>query len=268
MRSIIVLFLLAVPAFAQERTHDVTPADYAGVSAITEIAVSPDGKHVAYALAVWDKAEDNRKSDVWVVATDGKGKSVKLTFDRANDRHIKWSAAGDALYLLGNRKREAEKKAPYDGSTQIWRVKLASIRGNNGLPIEGGEPKAMTREAGGVTDYDYAPAADAIFFTTDKEHADQDEFAKLRAKTKVEYGHGVRKVSEIHKLDLGTWRTEKVVDETRYIRSFAATRDGKKIAMVSAFDDSVVKSEGESRVDVWADGKVVTPPTDAYRKNP
>ena len=56
-------------------------------------------------------------------------------------------------------------------------------------------------------------------------------------------------MSEIHKLDLGTWRTEKVVDEERYIRSFAATRDGKKIAMVSAFDDTVVKSEGESRVD-------------------
>ena len=75
-------------------------------------------------------------------------------------------------------------------------------------------------------------------------------------------------MSEIHKLDLGTWRTEKVVDEERYIRSFAATRDGKKIAMVSAFDDTVVKSEGESRVDVWADGKVVTPLIDAYRKNP
>jgi dipeptidyl aminopeptidase/acylaminoacyl peptidase len=37
---------------------------------------------------------------------------------------------------------------------------------------------------------------------------------------------------------------------------------------VSAFDDTVVKSEGESRVDVWEDGKIVTPPTDAYRKNP
>jgi len=30
----------------------------------------------------------------------------------------------------------------------------------------------------------------------------------------------------------------------------------------------VVKSEGESRVDIWEAGKVTTPPTDAYRKNP
>ena len=35
--------------------------------------------------------------------------------------------------------------------------------------------------------------------------------------------------------------------------------------MISAFDDSVLKSEGESRVDVWEGGKVTTPPTDVYR---
>ena len=83
MRSLIVLFLFTVPAFAEERTHTVVPADYASISAITEIAVSPDGKHVAYALAVWGKAEDNRRSDVWIVPTDGKGKPTKLTFARS-----------------------------------------------------------------------------------------------------------------------------------------------------------------------------------------
>ncbi len=258
------LLLLAAPLVAQDRTHAVTPDDYFTLNGITEIAVSPDGKQVAYCLAVWDKGEDNRRSDLWVIATDGKGKPTKLTFDRANDRHVKWSADGTSIYFLGNRKREAEKKPPYDGSTQVWRIS-----------VDGGDPKAITREVGGVSGYDYAAKADALFFSKDKEHADDDEFAKLRAKAKLEYGHGVRKVSEIHKLDLTAWRTEKVVDDTRYVREFAVTQDGKKIAMVSAFDDTVVKSEGESRVDVWthepealATGKIVTPPTDSYRKNP
>ena len=258
MRSLIVLFLIAMPAFAQERTHAVTPADYASISAITEIAVSPDGKQVAYALAVWDKAEDNRRSDVWIVATNGSGKPTKLTFDRANDHKLKWSADGKQIYFLGNRKKASEVKPPFDGSSQVWRIAADGS----------GEVKAITREGGGVCGYDYAPKADALFFSKDKEHADQDEFAKLRAKTKVEYGHGVRKISEIHKLDLTTWRVEKMVDDTRYVREFVVTQDGKKIAMVSAFDDTVVKSDGESRVDVWEAGKVVTPSTDAYRKNP
>ncbi len=256
--ALLVLLVFAVPLVAQERTHTVTPDDYFTLNSITEIAVSPDGKSVAYALATWDKAEDNRRSDLWVIATDGKRKPAKLTFDRANDRHIKWSADGKHLYFLGNRKKAAETKPPFDGTSQVWRVAADGS----------GEVKAITREVGGVTGYDYAPKADALFFSKDKEHADQDEFAKLRAKYKADYGHGVRKVSEIHKLDLTAWRTEKVVDDTRYVREFVVTQDGKKVAMVSAFDDTVVKSEGESRVDIWEDGKVVTPPTDSYRKNP
>ncbi len=257
MRPLVFLLCLSSPLLAQEaaRTHDVTPDDYFTLNTILEIAVSPDGKQVAYILAVWDKTEDNRKSDLWLIGTDGKGKPAKLTFDRANDRHPKWSADGKHLYFLGNRKREAEKKSPFDGTTQVWRVAADGS----------GEVKAITREAGGVSGYDYAAKADAVFFSKDKEHADQDEFAKLRAKAKLEYGHGVRKVSEIHKLDVTAWRTEKVVDDTRYVREFAVTQDGKKIAMVSALDDTVVKSEGESRVDVWEAGKTVTPPTDVYR---
>jgi dipeptidyl aminopeptidase/acylaminoacyl peptidase len=265
MRSLLVLVLLAVPLAAQERTHSVVPADYFSLNSITEIAVSPDGKQVAYTLAVWDKAEDGRKSDLWVIGTDGKGKPTRLTFDRANDRHLRWSADSKAIYSLANRKRAAETKAPFDGTTQVWRIDAT-----------GGDSKAITREAGGVTGYDYAPKAEVIVFGKEKEHHDADEFAALRAKTKVEYGHGVRKVSELHQLDLTTWRTEKLVDDTRYVREFTVTQDGKKIAMVTALDDTVVKSEGESRMDVWvrsepeasAKGSITTPQTDSYRKNP
>ena len=192
---------------------------------------------------------------MWVVPASGKGTPTKLTFDRANDRHLKWSADGKHVYFLGNRKKAAETKPPFDGTTQVWRVAVSGE----------GEPKAITREAGGVSGYDYAPDGNALFFSKDKEHADDDDFAKLRAKHKAEYGHGVRKVSEIHKLSLTTWRTEKVVDEKRYVREFAVSSDGEKLAMITALDDTVVKSEGESRVDVWAKGGVVTPPTDSYR---
>lgn len=256
--AVVAVLLLAVPLLAQERTHTVVPDDYFTLNGITEIAVSPEGKQVAYTLATWDKADDARKADLWVIGTDGKGKPTKLTFDRANDRHVKWSADGKHLYFLGNRKKAAETKPPFDGSSQVWRVAADGS----------GEVKPITREVGGVSGYDYAPKADALFFSKDKEHVDDDEFAKLRAKAKLEYGHGVRKVSEIHKLDLTAWRTVKVVDDARYVREFVVTQDGGKIAMITALDDTVVKSEGESRVDVWDGGKVVTPPTDAYRKNP
>ncbi|HEY3788408.1 MAG TPA: hypothetical protein VGL71_06105, partial [Urbifossiella sp.] len=51
------LYLLVAGSAAAQptaRTHDVTPDDYASIALVSELAVSPDGKQVAYCLATWD----------------------------------------------------------------------------------------------------------------------------------------------------------------------------------------------------------------------
>jgi len=262
-----ILFLAAASANAQPpaRTHDVTPDDYASIALITELAVSPDGKQVAYCLATWDVKADNRRTDLWVVATDGKGKPRQLTKDRANDRHPEWSADGKAIHVLANRKKDGQKEPPFNGSAQIWKVNA-----------EDGSAKAITKHSGGITGFDYAPKADALYYTIDVEATDADDFSELRKKYgKLDYGHGKRTVSELYRISNG--KPEKLIAEERYIREFAVTQDGKRIAMISAFDDTVLKSEGESRVDIWNQkpgepatsvaGVITTPPTDVYRKN-
>jgi len=257
MRVFVALVLVAVAPLAlpaQAPPRPVTPADYFSLRGVAEFAASPDGASVAYALATWDQADDARKADVWVVNVKSAA-PTRVTFDRANDRHLRWSADGTQVYFLGNRKREAETKPPYDGKTQVWRVAAA-----------GGPPTAVTRVPGGVTGYDLAAKSEELFYTTDAEEKDDDEFAKLRAKyAKNEYGHGVRKVSELHRLDLQTWIDETLPTAKRYIREFAVSPNGERVAMVTALDDSVVESEGESRVDVWEGGKTATPPTEVYR---
>ena len=248
---LLVGFFLAASAFAPaaERTHDVVPADYFTLATITDIALSPDGSKVAYTEARWDEADGLRKSNLWLVATDGKSPPRRLTGDRANDRSPHWSADGKAVYVLANRKRAGESKPPYDGSTQVWRVPLT------------GEPLPITRVDSGVSGYDYAPEAEAIFYNVNTTDRDKDDFADLRKKfTNPDYGSGVRTVSEIHRIDLARWRTETLVDEQRYVREFAVTSDGNRLAMITAIDDTVVQSEGHSRVDVWdaTSGQVVT----------
>src|SRR4051794_5734481 len=91
---------LAALAPAQKPTHAVTVEDYFSLAAVTDLAVSPDGKRVVYAEARWDRKENNRKSDLWGTWTSGENKPVRLTSDRANDRHIRWAPDGVSVFVL------------------------------------------------------------------------------------------------------------------------------------------------------------------------
>src|SRR5262249_47589613 len=163
---------------------------------------------------------NDRKADLWVVPTTKKGKPTRLTSDRANERRPRWSADGKWVYVLANRKVSGEK-APYDGKTQVWRV-----------PAAGGEAQPGTPRAGGVSGFALAAGADAVFYSVDVKKTDDDEFSKLRKEfATLEYGHGSRTVSQVWRLDLGTWRAKKVVAESKYVRELACTQDGKRLAM-------------------------------------
>lgn len=246
-----VLFALLVAGSVHAQPKPVTPDDYASVATPVEVAVSPDGKQVAYVLATWDEKSDRRVTAVWVVPTDGKGTPRKLTADAANDRHPKWAADGKSLYVVANRRKDGQREPPYNGSPQVWR-----------LPAEGkAAPAPVTRAAGGVVHFDYAPKADEVFYTVDAEAAAEDAFAKLRDKfPKLDASPGKRKVSDVYRVRAGG-KPEKLPGlDGRYVREFAATRDGQRLALVTAADDTVIRSEGDSRVDIWdADtGKVKT----------
>lgn len=240
--------LLTSLAHADKSPRDVTVDDYFTLATITDLALSPDGDHVTYCEARWQESSNDRKADLWVVANNAKARPRRLTGDRAGDRHPRWAADGKSVYVLGNRKRTGETKAPYDGTAQVWQIRL-----------DGSDPRPITRVEGGVASYDYAKDTNAIVYVVDAKATDDDVFGKLRSTfSKLEYGHGTRKVSEVRRLDLDTWRDEQLVAEKRYVREMAVTRNGKRIAMITAPDDTVITSEGRSRVDVWdaSSGKV------------
>src|SRR5206468_273081 len=133
-----------------------------------------------YCLATWDKNADDRKTELWVVDSDGKGKPKRLTTDRANDRHPKWSGDGKSIYVLANRKGEGSGKP----KPQVWKV-----------PAGGGQPVQVTDPADGVVAFDYAPKADAVFYTVDAKAEPTDDFSTLRKKfDKPEYSGGKRTV--------------------------------------------------------------------------
>jgi dipeptidyl aminopeptidase/acylaminoacyl peptidase len=242
-------------ADAPKRTHDITVDDYFTQADLFDCKMSPDGKLVAYVEGRWQQSTNDRKTDLWVVDAQT-GKARRLTGERASDRSPAWTPDSQALYFLGNRKREAEKKPPYDGKTQVWRLRLT-----------GGPPEAVTRIAGGVSDFALAADGRAVYYVTEVENI-ADDFKALRQQFKeVRYGHGVDRLSQVWKLDLDSWRAEKVIDDRRVIREFKVSPDGGRIAMITTPDATVVSFEGRSRVDIYdARTKKVTPlPDKAFR---
>jgi dipeptidyl aminopeptidase/acylaminoacyl peptidase len=125
-RTLLVACLLAwVPLVSQAATPASRPFDVRDLIAfdrLSEPGVSPDGRQVVFTVSALDLAANKRRSDLWVVGTDGSGLRP-LTRHADNDSNGAWSPDGKTVYFLSTR----------SGSSQVWR-----------LPLEGGEAQQLT----------------------------------------------------------------------------------------------------------------------------
>ena len=237
---LVLAFVSLAPAEAPERTHAITIDDYFTLATPVEVAVSPDGKHVAYTEARWQKSTNDRKTDLWVVQSKD-GVPRRLTSDRVGARSIRWGANGKSVYYLGQHKRAAEKESPYDGTPQVWRVSLSE-----------GRSTPITRVPKGVAAYQIDAKATALYYVVNVPAEPTGPFAMLKKETKdIDYGDGTsHEKSQVWKLDLRTWREEKILDDGRTIREMSLSPDGGALAIITTPDDTVVSFEGQSRVEV------------------
>ena len=139
MRSVVVaglaacLALQAGQALGQPRPFNVR--DLVAMDRLSEPAVSPDGARVVFTRSVLDLAANRRRTDLWVVATDGSGLR-QLTTHQASDTSATWSRDGKAVWFLSSR----------SGSSQVWRA-----------PLDGGEPAQVTQLPLDVGAYKVSP---------------------------------------------------------------------------------------------------------------
>jgi dipeptidyl aminopeptidase/acylaminoacyl peptidase len=230
------------------RTHDIELEDYFTLGVVQEVAASPDNAHVAYTELRWEPPQEKRNTDLWVVTIRTKA-IQRLTFDPGADDHPVWSPDSSYVYFTGSRKQGDGKTAPYNGKKQVWRISP-----------QGGEPFPVTRLADGVALFDLSADGKTLYYTVEKEHV-EEAWKDLKTKYKdLNYAHGVLKVGEVWKLDLTTWRAEKLIDDQRVIRSLAVAPDEQHIAMITTPDETLLTNEGWSRVDIWhAETKSITP---------
>ena len=125
---------LALAALAPA-THPFSIDDMLAMQRISEPAVSPDGKRVAFTLRTTDLAANRGRTDVWLVSADGSGLR-RLTAHEAADSQARWSSDGHWIFFLSTR----------SGSAQVWRI-----------AADGGEAEPVTRLARDVEAFAVTP---------------------------------------------------------------------------------------------------------------
>ena len=95
---------------AAEPTAPFSVRDLVRLARISQVAVSPDGKRVAYALRTTDMDANSGRTAIWTIETRKRNASpARITDLEANSSSPEWS--GDSLHYLSNR----------SGSMQVWR---------------------------------------------------------------------------------------------------------------------------------------------------
>src|SRR5262245_27920055 len=159
---------IAAPAAAKGLTVD----DMLAMRRISDPAVSPDGKLVAFAVRDTDVDGNRGRFDVWLAATDGSA-IRQLTTHPENDQDAQWSPDGAWLYFTSSR----------SGSAQVWRIRPT-----------GGEAEQVTKLPSDINGFKVFPDGKRLIIAVDvwpdaKSIAESvkrdEERAKSKSKAKV-----------------------------------------------------------------------------------
>ncbi len=237
-------------------THDLVDEDLFTLHWPGGLTFSPDGQQVAYVVSRWDQPSDGRRSSLWVhdLASGG---DTRLTFADTSDGGPQWSPDGEWLYFSSGRKQAGAEHPPADGTGQVWR-----------MPAEGGVPQPVTSAKGGAHRYRLGAEGRYLYYLRTDDRTDEDAFSGLRSQwSTVDYAHGAGQRTELHRLDLETWRDELLFDEARVVIHYAVAPDNGRIALITQPDTALLWGEGWTNVEILetASGELTTLPDTLWR---
>ncbi|HZQ27580.1 MAG TPA: prolyl oligopeptidase family serine peptidase, partial [Acidimicrobiales bacterium] len=137
------------------------PVDVGRLVDVSDPRVSPDGRWVAFVVTTVDLDDNDYRSKVWLVPTDGREPARPLTRGDGRDQRPRWSPDGHQLAFVSHRE---------DEGTQLLV-----------LPVRGaGEVQPVARWPEEIEDVAWSPDGSRIAFSA--RDRDEDRYGKKKAK--------------------------------------------------------------------------------------
>jgi dipeptidyl aminopeptidase/acylaminoacyl peptidase len=160
LAGLLILLGCSTKLLAQE-TRPMTVEDVLALRSVGAVAVSPDGRWVAYVVTERDFEKDQNNADVWLISTGG-GQPTRLTYHEGSDDSPTWSPDGTWIAFRSDRTEQ----------TQVY-----------GIRPNGGEPWRITEWETSVGEFEIAPDGSKIGFLASAEKSESDEqLEKLRGR--------------------------------------------------------------------------------------
>jgi dipeptidyl aminopeptidase/acylaminoacyl peptidase len=201
------------PETAAPASDVLTAEDVVSLAMVSSVAVSPDGKRIAYVLRTPRQAMDapgSARSVIWLIDRKG-GAPVRFTAPDASSWSPQWSPDGRWLGFLSSRAG--------DDAAQIYKISP-----------RGGEPERVTEFDGGVRSFAWSPDGKAIAYLT-KRTPTKDE------REATEAGHDWRAsdvkgdARRLFVLELASGKSKAVSKREFHVERFVWAPDSKRLLL-------------------------------------
>ncbi len=148
---LLVLFVVAVPAWAQDGDTPITASDLFNIRELGSVAPSPDGRYVVYTVRQAYHAGEGKeakygyRTHLWIAEAGGREAPRPLTRGDESASQPAWHPDGDRLAFVRT----------VDGKPQVFI-----------LPFEGGEAWQLTHAKQGASQPTWSPGGDLLLFAS------------------------------------------------------------------------------------------------------
>lgn len=235
----LVIVFCAVVVFAQAK-RPMTFDDVMAIKTVSSATISPDGKLVAYSVSYADMKDNERRNEIWMVATSG-GTPRKFTSGK-NDSSPVWSPDGQWLAFLSSRPAATGSTPAGPPRAQLYLIS----------PF-GGEADQLTDSKTGVTAFTWSNDSKRIAYIAQAPLTDVEEKKQKDKDDAIVIDEGFR-FSRLWTIDIPSRAAKEIVKENLVLSDPQFSPDGSTISFTS---NPTTKADDGSLSDIYlvkADG--------------